>query len=125
MVCKDCQTKPLARGIKNIVCFCCGEKTMVNVRSSHVCTPCSDAKGICEYCCQIITTNHEKDYTKWKTKDGIELEIKDMTREHIMNCVAMIALQNPKLGTPTYEDLNYDVFEPYLVVFKNELMKRE
>lgn len=33
---------------------------------------------------------------KWKTKDGQELEIKDMSTEHIKNCIKMMDREGGK-----------------------------
>lgn len=35
------------------------------------------------------------DTTKWRTKDGRELNICDMTNEHIKNCMNMVGEENP------------------------------
>lgn len=55
MICKDCKTKPLARGVKMIKCLVCKESKWVNhFYSNHICSDCSDKMGICQYCSKEI-----------------------------------------------------------------------
>lgn len=37
------------------------------------------------------------DYTKWETEDGIILNIKDMTTDHIKNCISFIKKESKKI----------------------------
>jgi hypothetical protein len=73
------------------------------------------------------------DYSKWTTNEGVVLDIKDMTKEHILNCVRMIkrskwldtmerydTVPNPR---PRFV-VNYERYEPYLEVFEGELKRR-
>jgi len=45
--------------------------------------------------------------TTWKTKDGNELEIKNMSEEHIKNCMKMVERNIDRINrnsTPSYYD---------------------
>ena len=50
MICKECINKPLARGIKFVTCFKCGNKTTINYFYHQICKDCSNMLYICEYC---------------------------------------------------------------------------
>lgn len=50
MLCKDCKSKPVVRGIKNIKCFKCSKDSMVNYAFSDICGDCSDTLCICQCC---------------------------------------------------------------------------
>lgn len=50
MICKDCKTKPVARGIKFVKCLRCNKDVYVNCFHSNICTNCSDNLVICQYC---------------------------------------------------------------------------
>lgn len=73
------------------------------------------------------------DYTKWETNDGNILDIKDMTVKHIINCIKMIErskwldimekYDTVPIPAPRYVD--YELYKPYLDVFKEELLRRE
>jgi hypothetical protein len=54
MICKECKTKPVARGIKFVKCFKCSKDTHVNYFHGNICTDCSDTLDICQYCCKEI-----------------------------------------------------------------------
>lgn len=74
------------------------------------------------------------DYSIWKTYNGDILNIKDMSPEHMKNCINMI--KRSKNGIPKidiYEELpepqrfyvdNYDLYKPYLEIFADELQSR-
>jgi hypothetical protein len=50
MICDKCKNKPVARGIKNIVCFSCNKSAIVNCFHTNICNKCSDENIICQYC---------------------------------------------------------------------------
>lgn len=52
----------------------------------------------------------------WRTKDGTDLKINDMTTSHIKNCINLIERQ-VKAG--------YELYASYIPLFKEELEKRE
>ena len=54
MICKNCKNKSIARGIKQIKCFKCDKKTLVNYAYSNICSECSDNLNICQYCGEVI-----------------------------------------------------------------------
>lgn len=59
MICKDCKDKPLARGIKDIKCYRCGEKSMTNVSFMSICEVCSDMLSICQVCSKNTRVTNE------------------------------------------------------------------
>jgi len=50
MICDKCKDKPVARGVKNIVCFSCNKSAIVNCFHTNICNKCSDENIICQYC---------------------------------------------------------------------------
>jgi len=51
MICKDCENKPLARGVKQIQCMVCNGRFVTNsIYGTSICNHCSESKGICQYC---------------------------------------------------------------------------
>jgi len=67
MLCENCKTKPMARGIKTITCPKCGEKSMVNC-DYQICKNCSDKLQICQYCVNVC------EFIKLKSVDVDEYE---------------------------------------------------
>lgn len=49
----------------------------------------------------------------WTTKDGREIQVKEMTTRHIRNTIAYLEKRN-----------TLDIYEPWIEVFKKELDKR-
>jgi hypothetical protein len=72
------------------------------------------------------------DYSIWRTRQGEFLKISDMTSQHIQNCIAMIERSEFDNGVDIYEPLpepdvyyvDYELYKPYLKVFKKELESR-
>lgn len=59
----------------------------------------------------------DKDNTKWVTADGKELEVKDMTSNHIQNCISMMdRMLKPRKVNPT----EYKIYN----ILKDELKRR-
>ena len=50
MICKNCEKKPIHRGVKQVKCFKCNQIVMINSAFSHICKDCSNVSGICQYC---------------------------------------------------------------------------
>lgn len=50
----------------------------------------------------------------WTTKDGMEIPVEEMTTSHIKNTIAYIERKD-----------KYDLYEPWLRVFRAELESRE
>lgn len=72
-------------------------------------------------------------YNTWTTADGQEIKISDMTINHIKNCINMIKRSQFENKIDLYEELpeppikyvvDYNLYKPYLHVFKEELKKR-
>jgi hypothetical protein len=73
------------------------------------------------------------DYTKWTTNNNEVLDIKDMTDKHIQNCIKMIKRSKWLDAMERYDTVpepppkyvvNYELYAPYLKVFKKELDNR-
>lgn len=65
---------------------------------------------------------------KWKTRDGRELEIKDMDNEHLINTIKYIERKNfvqiiPQGGGNCAEDIWYDEIEIDLKPIYNEMVR--
>lgn len=72
----------------------------------------------------------------WRTKDGREIQIKDMTTQHIKNCIKALKEDKIKVGITT--DVGYtcdgdgdgiiydfiDYRKEYIEEFENELKRR-
>ena len=54
MLCHKCKDKPVARGVKSIKCFSCGEDVVINVEHS-ICSDCSNKLGVCSKCGREVT----------------------------------------------------------------------
>lgn len=74
------------------------------------------------------------DYSIWKTHDGILINIKDMSTEHIKNCIKMIKRSRFLDVMERYDTVpepppryivNYKEYVPYLKVFEEELWNRD
>lgn len=50
MLCKECETKPIARGVKGIDCLNCGEPGMASCNHIDICNTCSDELQKCKSC---------------------------------------------------------------------------
>ena len=50
MICNDCENKNIVRGIKQIKCFKCDKKVMVNFVYGNICLECSNNLLICQCC---------------------------------------------------------------------------
>ena len=75
-------------------------------------------------------------FTKWKTKDGKELLIKDMSTKHIKNCIK--AIKEDRVHVGVHLDVGYtgdgdgdgviyqwiDYGNEYIEAFKDELKRR-
>lgn len=59
MLCVKCSAKSIAKGIKQIKCFCCGEDSIVNVLATDICTGCAEMNGLCELCGETIKKEDE------------------------------------------------------------------
>jgi len=73
------------------------------------------------------------DYNYWITINKELIKISDMTSEHIKNCIYMIERSKFYNGRDMYEELaeppipytvDYELYKPYLNIFKEELKKR-
>lgn len=58
MICKECEKKPLHRGVKQVKCFKCGQIVMINSAFSFICKECSNMHGVCQYCGRDIRVNN-------------------------------------------------------------------
>lgn len=72
-------------------------------------------------------------YSVWKTNVGEFINIKDMSTKHIKNCIAMIERSQYPDMKDYFEDLpepparytvDYELYKPYLDIFKMELKSR-
>jgi uncharacterized membrane protein len=54
VVCKNCKTKPLVRGIEIIECLKCGKQSYIMWGDYHICKECSDTYGVCKRCGEKI-----------------------------------------------------------------------
>jgi len=54
MLCKECKTKPMVRGIKSIKCFRCGSDTIINSNFTDICIDCSNQLNVCQCCGEQI-----------------------------------------------------------------------
>lgn len=119
MICKDCQTKPIARGIKTVICFKCDRKTIVNCFHTNTCNECSDEFQICQYCGKQVVRVQDPllrgDFNKF-----IVLGVKDVKNisvehrinlEHAYNEVSMKRFLRGVTPEPKYLVINTD--EPY------------
>lgn len=73
----------------------------------------------------------------WKTKDGKEILIKDMTTEHIKNCIRAIKEDRIKIGAKIFigytqdgdgDGQVYDLIDyskEYIKIFEEELRSRD
>ena len=51
MKCTECSSKPLYRGIVEVVCTQCGKRTYTDPAfKTHVCHHCSEQMKLCQYC---------------------------------------------------------------------------
>jgi len=50
MLCENCGTKPIARGIKEIDCFICSKTKFIPVNYKNICNDCSDSLHLCQNC---------------------------------------------------------------------------
>ena len=74
------------------------------------------------------------DYSIWKTANGEQLSVSEMTIDHIKNCIDMIERSKFENKIDRYEDLHepplkqyvvdYEQYKPYVKVFKDELLRR-
>lgn len=73
-------------------------------------------------------------YQIWGTHNGELINIKDMTTEHIQNCIKMIKRSKFLDIMEHYETLpepppryvvDYELYKPYLESFKKELASRD
>lgn len=54
MICQDCKTKPVARGMKRIKCMKCAKDDFVNSFYKNICNECSNRLLACQYCGKLI-----------------------------------------------------------------------
>ena len=67
MLCDFCKSKPVAKGIKEIICFCCREKSMVNCAwNANLCEKCSNDRVRCVYCGKSMSDNSKIDLSRKK-----------------------------------------------------------
>ncbi|WP_137743308.1 hypothetical protein [Robertmurraya siralis] len=73
-------------------------------------------------------------YSIWITAKGEELTMSQMTTKHIENCINMIERSRFENNRDLYEELpepplkttvDYELYKPYLKIFKEELTRRE
>jgi len=50
MICDECKTKSLARGMKKVKCEICGEETYINYFFFNICEKCSNKLNYCQRC---------------------------------------------------------------------------
>ena len=62
MICNDCKTKPVARGIKIVQCMKCARDTFVNSFYANICNECSDRLHACQYCRNLIVPEIDKGF---------------------------------------------------------------
>ena len=50
MLCKECKTKPIIRGVNQIKCFRCKTNVVTNYEYINLCNTCSYMIGKCQRC---------------------------------------------------------------------------
>jgi len=81
MICKECKNKPIARGIKHIVCFLCSKETLVNSSYVNICVNCSDDLLICQCCGEKIKVEIQKE-TNYYALSWLEIAVKNFKNQN-------------------------------------------
>ena len=50
MICKECSSEPIAKGIKLIKCKYCKKEELTNVLNKNICNDCSVDELVCQKC---------------------------------------------------------------------------
>jgi len=83
MLCDACKEKPVAKGIKEIQCWNCGEQhALVNCAwGAHICNNCSDRLGKCVYCGEQVVKIQDGDVFMISANEAKERVQKSVNEE--------------------------------------------